>query len=84
MQAIGWDSGVVKYQLKQLEWTTVSGTSRRSLLSTSFSDLGFRIRSPGDLTDDELDSALDTLAKRTSSQESTQLAQVIFIALRLT
>lgn len=75
--AIGWDSGVVKYQLKQLEWTTVNGANRRSLLSTSFNDLGFRIRSPGDLTDDELDSALDTLAKRTSSQESTQLAQVI-------
>lgn len=78
--AIGWDSGVVKYQLKQLEWTNVNGSSRRSQISVSFSDLGFRIRSPGDLTDEELDSALDSLSKRTSSQELTQLIQVrIFI-----
>lgn len=76
--AIGWDSGVVKYQLKQLEWTTLDGKPKRSSISVSFSDLGFRIRSPGDLTDEELDSALDSLEKRTSSQEKTQLIQVNF------
>lgn len=74
--AIGWDSGVVKYQLKQLEWTNIGGSTRRSQISVTFSDLGFRIRSPGDLTDSELDSALDSLSKRTSSQELTQLIQV--------
>lgn len=74
--AIGWDSGVVKYQLKQLEWTTVNGASKRSTITVSFSDLGFRIRSPGDLSDEELDTALDSLEKRTSSQEKTQLVQV--------
>lgn len=74
--AIGWDSGVVKYQLKQLEWTTADGKPKRSSITVSFSDLGFRIRSPGDLTDDELDTALDSLEKRTSSQEKTQLIQV--------
>lgn len=74
--AIGWDSGVVKYQLKQLEWTTMNGAPKRSPLTVSFSDLGFRIRSPGDLSDDELDTALDSLEKRTSSQEKTQLIQV--------
>lgn len=78
--AIGWDSGVVKYQLKQLEWTTSSsGGKKRSPLTVTFSDLGFRIKSPGDLSDDELDHALDTLANRTSSQELTQLIQLQII-----
>lgn len=74
--AIGWDSGVVKYQLKQLEWTTVNGARKRSSITVSFSNLGFRIRSPGDLTAKELDMALDSLEKRTSSQEKAQLVQV--------
>ena len=74
--AIGWDSGVVKYQLKQLEWTSVDGRSKRSTITVSYSELGFRIRSPGDLTNKELDTALDSLEKRTSSQEKAQLIQV--------
>lgn len=77
--AIGWDSGVVKYQLKQLEWTTVSGSKKRSSITVSFSDLGFRIRSPGDLSNEELDTALDSLEMRTSSQEKAQLIQLQII-----
>lgn len=74
--AIGWDSGIVKYQLKQLEWTVVNGANKRSAITVTFSELGFRIRSPGDLTDDELDMALDSLEKRASTQEKAQLIQV--------
>lgn len=76
---IGWDSGVVKYQLKQLEWSVVNGMKKRSPLTVSFSDLGFRIKSPGDLTNEELDQALDSLEFRTQSQERTQVIQVILI-----
>lgn len=74
--AIGWNSGVVKYQLKNLEWTTVNGRPKRSSISVEFSELGFRIRAPGDLTDDELDSTLDLLYTRVQGQEKTQLVQV--------
>lgn len=74
--AIGWDSGVVKYQLKNLEWTTVNGFKKRSTISVIYSDLGFRIRAPGDLTDDELDGTLDLLHKRVSNQEKKQLTQL--------
>uniref|UniRef100_A0AAG5DBZ4 ATP-dependent DNA helicase Q4 n=1 Tax=Anopheles atroparvus TaxID=41427 RepID=A0AAG5DBZ4_ANOAO len=74
--AIGWDSGVVKYQLKNLEWTTENNVRKRSPLSVSFFDLGFRVRAPGDLTDEELDRTLDTLYERVTSQERTQLAQL--------
>ncbi|XP_049538714.1 uncharacterized protein LOC125953289 [Anopheles darlingi] len=78
--AIGWDSGVVKYQLKNLEWTTEGGTRKRSALSVSFFDLGFRVRAPGDLTDEELDHTLDTLYGRVTHQERTQLAQLQYIS----
>ncbi|KAJ6642571.1 ATP-dependent DNA helicase Q4 [Pseudolycoriella hygida] len=74
--AIGWDSGVVKYQLKNLEWTTVNGTQRKSSISVQFNNLGFRIRSRGDLTNDELDSILNNLYSRVVLQEKSQLAQL--------
>lgn len=78
--AIGWDSGIVKYQLKQLEWTTApNGSKKRSPLNVAYSDLGFRIRSPGDLDDEELDQALDSLEQRTSMQESAQVVQLQII-----
>uniref|UniRef100_A0A182JP47 ATP-dependent DNA helicase Q4 n=1 Tax=Anopheles christyi TaxID=43041 RepID=A0A182JP47_9DIPT len=78
--AIGWDSGVVKYQLKNLEWTTVNNARKRSPISVMFTDLGFRVRAPGDLTDEELDHALDGLYERVTHQERTQLAQLQYIA----
>lgn len=74
--AIGWDSGVVKYQLKNLEWTQVSGMPKRSSISVQFKDLGFRIRSRGDLTDDELDATLNDLYSRVVLQEKSQLIQL--------
>lgn len=74
--AIGWDSGVVKYQLKNLEWTNVNGMPKRSTISVQFKNLGFRIRSRGDLTDDELDATLNDLYSRVVLQEKTQLAQL--------
>ncbi|XP_058462440.1 ATP-dependent DNA helicase Q4 [Malaya genurostris] len=81
--SIGWDSGVVKFQLKNLEWTVENNIRKRSAISVSFSDLGFRIRAPGDLTNEELDSNLDSLYARVSNQEKTQLIQLqsVFSAL---
>lgn len=74
--AIGWDSGVVKYQLKNLEWIAVNGMPKRSPISVQFKDLGFRIRSRGDLTDDELDATLNDLFSRVVLQEKSQLMQL--------
>lgn len=53
-----------------------NNTRKRSPISVSFSDLGFRIRAPGDLTDEELDETLDSLYDRVSSQERAQLLQL--------
>lgn len=75
--AIGWDSGVVKYQLKNLEWTTgAGGQPKRSKLTVVFTNLALRLKSPGDLSDEELDETLDLLHRRAVDQERTQLIQV--------
>ena len=42
----------------------------------SFFDLGFRLRAPGDLSDDELDKTLDSLYARVTGQEKAQLVQL--------
>ncbi|THK33065.1 ATP-dependent DNA helicase Q4 [Diachasma alloeum] len=81
--AIGWDSGVVKSHLKNLEWTTVEGRSTRSVISVRYEKLGLRVRAPGDLDDAELDEALEALFERTQSQEKSSLHQleIIYAAL---
>ncbi|CAL7933550.1 unnamed protein product [Xylocopa violacea] len=74
--AIGWDSGVVKSHLKNLEWKTVNGTSKRSAISVRYDKLGLRVKAPGDLTDVELDEALDAIVSRVQSQENSALQQL--------
>lgn len=74
--AIGWESGVTKYQLKNLEWNTASGTTQRSHLKVEFNTLGFRIRARGDLSPTELDSILDDLHNSVNSQEKARLYQL--------
>ncbi|XP_055843792.1 ATP-dependent DNA helicase Q4 [Episyrphus balteatus] len=77
--AIGWNSGVVKYQLKNLEWITQNGYPKRSPLTVTYFDLGFRVQSPGDFTLDEIDEALDCLYERSVKQEHTQLIQLQYV-----
>ena len=54
----------------------VNGQSKRSPMNVSFNDLGFRIKTPGDFTPEEIDDALDALYNRSVKQEKTQLIQV--------
>lgn len=70
--ALGWKSGSVKYALKQLEWNK----QRKSKICVQFSDLGFFVRSPGDLSDKELDESLDLLYNRMITQQKTELQQL--------
>ncbi|KAI4486376.1 hypothetical protein M0802_012301 [Mischocyttarus mexicanus] len=73
---IGWDSGVVKKHLKDLEWKTVQGKPKRSAISVRYSTLGLRVKARGDLTEAELDEALDVLVSRTQSREISSLQQL--------
>lgn len=81
--AIGWDSGVVKSHLKNLEWKTVNGVSKRSAISVKYEKLGLRVKAPGDLTETELDEALDALVSRAQSQEISALQQLETISTTL-
>ncbi|XP_059053857.1 ATP-dependent DNA helicase Q4 [Achroia grisella] len=74
--AIGWESGVTKYHLKNLEWNTEDGVPKRSLLKVELNTLGFKIRAPGDLSPIELDSILDDIHGSVILQEKTMLYQV--------
>ncbi|KAG7211518.1 hypothetical protein KM043_010785 [Ampulex compressa] len=81
--AIGWDSGVVKSHLKNLEWTTVDGRSKRSAISVRYDTLGLRVKAPGDLTESELDEALEALVARALSQQTSSLQQLEIISTAL-
>lgn len=59
---------------------TADGKTKRSAISVQYDQLGLRVRAPGDLTDTELDEALDTLIARTRSQESSCLQQLELIS----
>lgn len=98
---IGWDSGVVKRELMNLEWSngmyvfkldvtaaqsvffncnpvcfSVNGNSRRSGIKVEFSELGFRVKAPGNLSPEKLDAALDFLHDRVVKQEQSALIQL--------
>lgn len=74
--AIGWESGMTKYHLKNLEWITEGGSSKRSQLKIEFNTLGFRIKASGDLSPTELDSILDDLHGSVLDQEKAMLYQL--------
>lgn len=59
---------------------TADGRTKRSAISVHYDKLGLRVRAPGDLTDTELDEALDALIERTRAQESSCLQQLELIS----
>lgn len=81
---MGWDSGICKHKLKNLEWTSVNEQPKRSLLSVQFSNLGFRVLAPGNLSATELDEALDSLYDHVVTQEKTALLQLQALHLAVT
>ncbi|XP_066148389.1 ATP-dependent DNA helicase Q4 [Euwallacea fornicatus] len=74
--AMGWESGICKHQLKNLEWISIDNQPKRSNLSVEFSELGFRLLAPGNLSDERLDEALDTLHNIVLNQERKALKQL--------
>ncbi|CAH1119560.1 unnamed protein product [Phaedon cochleariae] len=74
--AMGWESGICKHKLKNLEWTTVNNQPKRSKITVQLSDLGFHLFAPGNLSDDQLDEALDNLYSRVVDQEQKALFQL--------
>ncbi len=56
--------------------STESGRARKSGVLVELEDLSFHFRSPGDLTDEELDQVTDFLAERMETQEASELFQL--------
>ncbi|KAF5276495.1 hypothetical protein FQA39_LY06564 [Lamprigera yunnana] len=73
---MGWDSGICKHKLKNLEWVTVGGQVKRSQLNVEFSNLGFHLLAPGNLSALALDDALDDLYARVQEQQKTSMLQL--------
>lgn len=74
--AIGWESGMTKYHLKNLEWSVCNGISKRSSLKVEFHTLGFKVKAQGDLSSSELDELLDDLHYIVLKQEKQMLYQL--------
>uniref|UniRef100_A0AAZ3PCM8 DNA 3'-5' helicase n=1 Tax=Oncorhynchus tshawytscha TaxID=74940 RepID=A0AAZ3PCM8_ONCTS len=67
---MGWQLGLVKRGLRQLQWATNRG------VLVEFSNLSFYFRSYGDLTPDEMDQVCEFLHGRVVAQERTKLYQL--------
>uniref|UniRef100_A0A4W5KN65 DNA 3'-5' helicase n=1 Tax=Hucho hucho TaxID=62062 RepID=A0A4W5KN65_9TELE len=67
---MGWQLGLVKRGLRQLQWATNRG------VLVEFSNLSFYFRSYGDLTPDEMDRVCEFLHGRVVAQERTKLYQL--------
>lgn len=63
-----------------MTYFSADGRIKRSAISVHYDKLGLRVKAPGDLTDVELDEALDALIARTQFQESLCLQQLEFIS----
>ncbi|ODN03903.1 ATP-dependent DNA helicase Q4 [Orchesella cincta] len=80
---LGWNSSIVKKELKNLEWSgsqfDAAGNAtrfRKSGLMVEFSNLAYRVTSPGSMSDEDADEVLNTLHGRNVRQERTQLYQL--------
>uniref|UniRef100_T1JDJ3 Uncharacterized protein n=1 Tax=Strigamia maritima TaxID=126957 RepID=T1JDJ3_STRMM len=73
---MGWDSGIVKREVKGLEWNQVNGKFRKSEIMTEFSKLAFHFKAPGNFSGDEMDRVLDYLNSYVVNQKKTELQQL--------
>lgn len=62
--------------LTLVTFVAANNQPKRSTISVQFSNLGFRLLAPGNLSDDRLDEALDSLYNRVTDQERKALMQL--------
>ena len=70
---MGWDSAIVKKELKNLEWTSGLTGWKKSGVMVEFSDLGFHFHAKTGLTEPEMDSVLEELYRKVETRERTEL-----------
>ncbi|XP_011502558.1 PREDICTED: ATP-dependent DNA helicase Q4 [Ceratosolen solmsi marchali] len=74
--AIGLDSDELKSQIKKLEWTTENNKTKRSSISVQFNTRGFRVIASGDLSNDELEEALESLSQQNQLHSTISLQRL--------
>uniref|UniRef100_A0A8D8TN21 DNA 3'-5' helicase n=2 Tax=Cacopsylla melanoneura TaxID=428564 RepID=A0A8D8TN21_9HEMI len=77
---LGWDSGILKSQLKNAEWTKVNDKPQKTGILVEFSELGFRVKSPGNSSEEALDETLNTLHAISVSQEQSSLSKLYAVS----
>ena len=70
---MGWDSAIVKKELKNLEWTCGLTGWKKSGVMVEFSDLGFHFHAKTGLAEQEMDSVLEELYRKVETRERTEL-----------
>lgn len=76
---MGWDSKLVKSDLKRLEWDNsmkATGKSRKTGVIVEFSSLAFHLNVSASLTEEDCDELLDYLNERVQKQEKMDLARL--------
>ncbi|XP_029849079.2 ATP-dependent DNA helicase Q4 [Ixodes scapularis] len=77
---MGWDSKLVKKDLKNLEWDNsllqTTGHMRKSGVIVEFSDLSFHLSVAADLSEEDRDDLLDYLYDRVNKQERMELQRL--------
>jgi len=82
---MGWNSAVVKKELKNLEWKSTPAGWRKSGVIVEFDELAFHFEALVGLSEGQLDSLLEDLLQRAKRQEQAELANLsrLFIAFSL-
>jgi ATP-dependent DNA helicase Q4 len=82
---MGWNSAVVKKELKNLEWKSTSGGWRKSGVMVEFSELAFHFEALVGISETQLDSLLEDLLMRAKKQELAEISNLnrLFIAFSL-
>lgn len=70
---MGWDSAIVKGALRGLQWADDGCGPRKTGVIVEFSDLSFRLRCAGDLTNTDRDALCEYLIDKVQRQQTRSL-----------
>jgi len=70
---MGWQSAIVKKELKNLEWASTPTGWKKTGVIVEFSDLAFHFSAATGLNEEQLDTLLEELYTRVDDREKTEL-----------
>ena len=73
---MGWNSALVKKELKNLEWKSTSAGWRKTGVMVEFNNLSFHMEARAGMTEETLDELQDELYERSRNQEFSELSNL--------